>query len=84
MSGERLPIPERPEVLASIIKLCWHADPNQRPDFETIIDMLKSKKEKEIDSENPTADEPAYQTVNPEDNYNNLNSRYLVNTNNSI
>lgn len=62
-------------MLASIIKLCWHADPNERPDFETILDMLKLKKEKEIEDSKAPKEEAVYQTANVEDNYNNMNAR---------
>eukprot|EP00850_Spirogloea_muscicola_P023527 SM000364S13662 [mRNA] locus=s364:59070:63877:+ [translate_table: standard] len=30
-----------PQILESLIKRCWHADPDKRPGFEEIIDELK-------------------------------------------
>lgn len=51
LSGERLPIPENcPEVLALVMQMCWKDDPNDRPDFEQILDVLKTgRNDNEID-----------------------------------
>jgi len=38
---KRMPIPSYcPKYLAAIIESCWSVDPNDRPDFATICDLL--------------------------------------------
>lgn len=42
--GERPPIPiGTPKPLISLIKSCWHQDPNKRPSFSKIVSVLMKK-----------------------------------------
>lgn len=46
LSGERLSIPENcTPILAKIMLMCWKEDLNERPDFDTILNILEEDKE---------------------------------------
>ncbi|KAH3742724.1 tyrosine protein kinase [Pelomyxa schiedti] len=41
VGGKRLPLDEEfPEAISALITRCWHQDPKNRPDFETIVGEL--------------------------------------------
>lgn len=44
MAGKRMEIPDEdecPEVLGELMQMCWRASPDERPDFDVILDILE-------------------------------------------
>jgi len=68
-NGERPMIPpDCPPVYATLIKQCWHQDPDQRPNADTIIDTLEGLLSNQTPS--PSMSSPTL--------YNNIDSRRVV------
>ena len=50
--------PLRPELNAdwptrhaNVMTLCWHADPNERPNFDEILQLISSNEREQLDKE---------------------------------
>ena len=81
--GVRLPSPEFcPFPITALMKECFHADPNERPDFSTIKGGLQTEDQdmnaRALSNSNGGANEttPFYATLINEINDNTMRSRY--------
>jgi D-ribose pyranose/furanose isomerase RbsD len=55
-------IPECPEILQKIMRMCWKHAPEERPEFKDILDMLREEIEiEEVTSED--IEDPAEYSV---------------------
>jgi hypothetical protein len=88
VTGKRLPLPPQhvqwPAVVASLIPVCWHAQPTARPEFAEVLTLLNScfKNLQEIQNSGPPnpALSPLLSFLHPNNNSNNNNNNNNNNT----